>query len=102
MESTQNRAINKQTKTLTTMDGKLTDMALKLDAMDEGVKTGFSCVDKDLEALDGRVNHRCKDHDSVAEKLKIAEGKVEVLEERSRTQRDMTEKLITHVESMED
>jgi len=53
MESTQNRAINKQTKTLMTMDGELTDMALKLDAMDEGVKTGFSRVDKDLEALDG-------------------------------------------------
>jgi len=34
------------------MDGELTDMALKMDTMDEGVKTGFSRVDKDLEALD--------------------------------------------------
>ena len=36
------------------------------------------------------------------EKLKIAEGKVEVLEERSRTQRNMIKKLIMRVESMED
>jgi len=84
------------------MDGELTDMALKLDAMDEGVKTGFSHVDKDLEALDGRVNHRHKDTEVVVEKLRIAEGKIEVLEERSCTQRDMIEKLITCVESMED
>ena len=84
------------------MDGELTDMALKMDAMDEGVKTGFSRVDKDLEALDGRVNRHRKDNDLVAEKLRIAEGKIEVLEERSRTQRDMIEKLITRVESMED
>jgi len=102
MESSQNRIINKQTETLTKMDSELTDMALKMDAMDEGVKTGFSRVDKDLEALDGRVNRRCKDNDLVAEKLQITEGKIEVLEERSRTQRDMIEKLITHVESMED
>jgi len=102
MESSQNRLINKQTETLMKMDGKLTDMALKLDAMDEGVKTGFSCVDKDLEALDGRVNRRRRDTEVIAEKLKVAEGKIEVLEERSRTQRDMIEKLITRVESMED
>jgi len=102
MESMQNCTINKQTETLITMDGELTDMALKMDIMDEGVRTGFSCVDKDLEALDGRVNRCRKDHDSVAEKLKVAEGKVKVLEERSRTQCDMIEKLIMHVKSMED
>jgi len=102
MESSQNRIINKQTETLTKMDGELTDMALKMDAMDEGVKTGFSCVNKDLEALDGRVNHRRKDNDLVAKKLRIAEWKIEVLEERSRTQRDMIKKLITRIESMED
>jgi len=102
MESSQNRIINKQTDTLTKMDGELTDMALKLDAMDEGVKTGFSRVDKDLEALDGCVNRRCKDHDLVSEKLKVAKGKIEVLEELSRAQLDMIEKLITCVEGMED
>jgi len=84
------------------MDGELTNMALKMDAMDEGVKTSFSRVDKDLEALDGRINHHRKDNDLVAEKLRIAEGKIKVLEEHSRTQRDMIKKLITRVESMED
>jgi len=39
MESSQNRLINKQTETLMKMDGELTDMALKMDTMDEGVKT---------------------------------------------------------------
>jgi len=84
------------------MDSELTNMALKMDAMDEGVKTGFSRVDKDLEALDDRINRRHKDNDLFAEKLRTAEGKIKVLEERSRTQRDMIEKLITRVESMED
>jgi len=101
MESSQNHIINKQTETLTKMDSELTDMALKMDTMDEGVKTGFSRVNKDLEALDGRVNRCCKDNDLVVEKLRIAE-KIKVLEEHSRTQRDMIEKLITRVESMED
>jgi len=102
MESSQNRLINKQTNTLMKMDGELTDMALKLDAMDKGVKTGFSRVDKDLEALDSHVNRRCKDHDFVLEKLKVAEGRVKVLEERSRTQCNMIEKLVARVEGMED
>jgi len=47
------------------MDGKLTNMALKLDAMDKGVKTGFVCVDKNLEALDAHVNHPRKDYNDV-------------------------------------
>jgi len=102
MESSQNRLINKQTNTLPKMDGELTDMALKLDAMDEGVKTGFSHVNKDLEALDGQVNCRCKDHDFMSEKLKVAEGRIKVLEEQSHTQCDMIKKLITRVEGMED
>jgi len=38
----------------------------------------------------------------IAKKLKVAKGKIEVLEECSRTQRDMIEKLITRVEGMED
>jgi len=102
MESTQNHIIDKQTKTLTTMDSELTNMTLKLDTMDEGVKMGFSCINKDLEALDSHVNHCCKDHNFVAEKLKVAEGRIKVLEEQSCTQCDMIEKLITHVEGMED
>jgi len=81
MESSQNRIINKQTETLMKMDGELTDMALKLDAMGEVVKTGFSHADKDLDALDGHVNRCRKDHDFVLEKFRIAEGRIEVLEE---------------------
>jgi len=102
METLQNRVINKQTNTLTKMDGELTDMSLKLDAMDEGVKTGFSRVNKDLGALDSRVNRCCKDYKSVVEKLKAAEGRIELLEERSCTDSDMIEKLFARVESMED
>jgi len=102
LESLQNRLIDKQTKTLTKMDSELTDMVLKLDAMDEGVKTGFSRVDKNLEALDSHINCRRKDTNSVAKKLKIAKGKIKVLEERSHMQCDMIEKLITHIKNMED
>jgi len=102
METSQNRAINNQTSTLTKMDGELSDLALKFDAMDEGLKSGFSRVDKDLSALDGRVNRRRKDSEAIEDKVKIAEGRIALLEERSRVDNDLIEKLFARVEAMED
>jgi len=84
------------------MDGELSDLALKFDAMDEGVKSGFSRVDKDLVALDDRVHRRRKDSEAIKEKLKVAEGRIALLEERSRTDSNLIEKLFTRVEAMED
>jgi len=102
METSQNRVINNQTDTLTKMDSELSDMTLKFDAMDEGVRAGFSRVDKDLATLDDRVHRRRKDGEAAEEKLKIAEGRITLLEERSRADSDLIEKLFARVEAMED
>jgi len=77
-------------------------MTLKFDAMDEGVRSGFSRVDKDLAALDGRVHRRRKDSEAIEEKLKVAEGRIALLEERSRADNNLLEKLFSCVEAMED
>ena len=69
--------------------------------MDEGLKTGFLRVDKDLEALDQRIDHRREECDKAREELRAAEGKIEVLEERSRSQCEMIEALMARVENME-
>ena len=102
METSQNRVINNQTDTLTKMDGELSDMMLKFDAIDEGVRAGFSRVDKDLAALDSRVHRRRKEAEADEEKLKIAEGRIALLEERSRADSDLIEKLFARFEAMED
>ena len=102
LETSQNRVINNQTDTLTKMDSELSDMTLKFDAMDKGVRAGFSRVDKDLAALDDCVHRRRKDLEAVKEKLKIAEGRITLLEERSRADSDSIEELFARVEAMED
>ena len=84
------------------MDSELSDMTLKFDAMDESIRAGFSRVDKDLAALDDRVHRRRKDGEAAEEKLKSAEGRIALLEERSRADSDLIEKLFAHVEAMED
>jgi len=84
------------------MDSELSDMTLKFDAMDEGVRAGFSRVDKDLAALDDRVHRRRKDGEAAGEKLKAAEGRIALLEERSRADSNLIEKLFARVEAMED
>ena len=101
LESAQNRIINKQTDTLTKINSKVTNLTLKFNAMDEGLKTTVVCIDKDLEALDDRIGCRRQEFNIMSEELHKAEGKIDVLEERSRTQHDLIEKLMAHVESME-
>ena len=101
LESAQNCIINKQTDTLTKIDTEVTDLGLKFNAMDEGLKTTVIHIDKDLEALDDRIGRRRWEFDIMSEELHKAEGKIDVLEERSRSQLDLIEKLMACVESME-
>ena len=79
----------------------MADQALHYQALDEGVKSTFECIDKDLEALDQRVNRRRADVDEVEEKLTVAQGKIEVLEERVANGRRAYEELLARVEAME-
>ena len=69
--------------------------------MDEGVQTGFLHVNKDLEALDNHIDC-CRDKcEKTQEELCAAEGRIEVLEERSHSQHKMIKALMAHVEDME-
>ena len=40
------------------IDEEIVDLGLRQQFMDEGLKTGFLHVDKDLEALDQRIDCR--------------------------------------------
>ena len=93
--------LNQQTQILTKLDREVVDLELQFQAMDEGVQTGFLCVDKDLEALDNHIDcHRdkCK---RAQEELCAAEGWIKVLEERSHSQHEMIEALMACIEDME-
>ena len=83
------------------MDEEIVDLGLRSQFMDEGLKTGFLRVDKDLEALDQCIDHRREECDKTREELRAAEGRIEVLEERSRSQREMIEALMARVKNME-
>ena len=76
-------------------------MGLRYQYMDEGLQTGFARVDKDLEALDQRIDRRREECEQAQEELRAAEGRIEILEERSCTQREMIEVLMARVENME-
>jgi len=93
--------INTQGGVLTKIDGEITDLGLKVDAMEEGVKTTFIRIDKDLEALNDRIDRHCVQCDKVADRLLAAEEKVTLLEERSHLQRELIEQLLSRVEGME-
>ena len=83
------------------MDEEIVNLGLRSQFMDEGLKTGFLRVDKDLEALDQHITRRREECDKAQEELRAAEGKIEVLEERSRSQREMIEALMARVKNME-
>src|SRR5882762_2730732 len=97
----QTRIINSQTHTLTRMDEELANLSLQHGALDEGARAGFARVDKDLEALNDRVDRRREECMVTENKLQAAEGRVEVLEERLRTQQDVIRALLERVDGME-
>ena len=58
-------------------------------------------VDLDLEALDGRVNRRRRECETTEAELRLAEGRIELLEERLVSQRGLIEQLMARVDGME-
>ena len=90
-----------QTQTLTKIDEEFTDLGLKVNVMDEGVKTIFLCGDEDLVALDQWINCHQDECEQTKEKLCVAEGRIEVLEEHLKSQRDLFKQLMIHIEDME-
>jgi len=92
--------INTQGGVLTKINGEITNLGLKVNAM-EGVKTTFICIDKDLEALNDCIDHHHVQCNKVADRLLAAKEKVTILEEHSRLQWELIEQLLSHVGGME-
>ena len=83
------------------MDTELADVALQVDAVDEGVRMAVKRIDEDLEALDQRVNCHRQGCERTSAELEAANRKIAILEERSRSQQLLIEQLIARVDSME-
>jgi len=64
------------------IDGDMVDLELKVNAVDEATQTSLCCIDLDLEALDGRVNHRRRECKTTEAGLRLAKGRIELLEGR--------------------
>src|SRR5258705_4246278 len=92
---------NTQTQSLTKIESDSTDLKLQIQAMDEGLRTAISRINKDLEALDERCSRRRRDHDELAVELRLANEKVKTLEEKMDEQRLIIECLMVRVEGME-
>src|SRR5258705_3390326 len=92
---------NTQTQSLTKIESDSTDLKLQIQAMDEGLRTAISRIDKDLEALDERCSRRRRDHDKLAVELRLANEKVKTLEEKMDEQRLIIECLMVRVKGME-
>lgn len=84
------------------IDREIADMALQIESIDDGTKACFGCYDKDIEALEDCVTCRRDECDCVKGELRVAKGRIEVLEERSRTHRELIDQLMACVENMED
>jgi len=79
----------------------MVDLELKVNAIDEATRASLIRVDADLEALDGQVNHRCRECETTEAELCLAEGRIELLEERLVSQRGLIEQLMARVDGME-
>jgi len=90
-----------QTQTLTRVDEELTDLALQVGSIDEATRTSLLCVDKDLEALDSHIDRCCRECKTSEAELRLAEGRIELLEECLSSQRGLIEQLVARVEDME-
>jgi len=101
IETDHTHVINSQVRVATRIDKELANLSLHHNALDEGVRAGFSRVDQDLEALDQRVNQQRAECERTEEELHAAEGRIEVLMTRLDTQRELIQDLFTHIESME-
>ena len=83
------------------VDGEVADIALEVQAIDQGVKTTVVHIDKDLEALDQHINCCRQECEQTEASLRVAKGKIEVLEECSNSQCQPIERLLAKVEVME-
>ena len=86
MEESYTRVLNAQTSLLACMEEEGTDVAARLDAVDEGVKVAVDRIDKDLNELDERVNRRKEELRKLEETIDSQADRINLLEQRSKTQ----------------
>jgi len=101
LEANQNRAINSQTCVVTKIDGELADIGLEVQAINEGIKTAVTRIDKDLEALDQRINRRHVECERMEQSLCSALNQIADLERLSHAQSEINNTLLERVDAME-
>ena len=88
-------------QTLTRVNEKFTNLGMKVNAMDEGIKTAVSRINEDLVALDQRIDRHQDECEWTEDKLCVAKGKIEVLEECLKSQWELFDQLMNHINDME-
>jgi len=83
------------------IDGDMVDLELEVNAIDGATQTSLCRIDLDLEALDGCVNCCRRECETTEAELRLAEGRIELLEEHLSSQHGLIEQLVVHVEDME-
>jgi len=83
------------------LDGEVTDLSLQVNAVGEATQTSLRRIDLDLEALDGRVDRHRRECETTEAELRLAEGRIELLEECLVSQRGLIEQLMGRVDDME-
>jgi len=69
----QDWVVNTHMNALQKQEGELIDLELQFRSMDQGCKTTFEHIDKDLEALDGCVDRRRRKCKQTTMSLQIVE-----------------------------
>ena len=90
------------------MNQELIALSKRVEAIDEGTRTTFVCVDEDLVALDQRIDRRrqeCERTDyqlqEVKDRLRAAEDQILALEESKKDYREMLLEMRVRIEAME-
>ena len=99
--SLENHVMHPVTRVVTKIDGELADIGLEVQAIDEGIKTAVARIDKDLEALDQRINRRRVECERTEQSLRSALNRIADLERLSHAQSEINDALLERVDAME-
>ena len=83
------------------MNEELSDFGFRVQNLDEGLQSSVQQIERDMELVDDRVDRRREENEKLTNDLRVAEARIELLEEFSRTQRSVLERLSARMEAME-
>ena len=84
------------------MNEELSDLGFRVQNLDEGIQSSTQQIEQDMELVDDRVDRRREENEKLMNELRIAEARIELLEEFSRGQRSTIERLSVCMDSMEE